>query len=288
MPVRRPAPARRAPHGPASRRYRTRRRAAYLRMGIVLAAFALVALATVLLVVRGIHGYFGTRHVPDALATGAAVGPPYVVALDAGHGLPDKGAEGYVTEVDMTEATVDALYALLEADKNYTPVRTRQNGEGLSVAGRAKAAEDAGASLLLSVHGNYDETGTVAGYECYAQTPKLAYHEDSLRFAHAIADRMAAAGQALRGQNGVRYLYYEGDDESGYEKAIVEESDTTVRSEQTFGVLEKARCPAVLSEQCFLSHRQDADAWASAAGCQRAARLYYEAICDYFGTQPMG
>lgn len=287
MPVRRPAPQRRVPRGPASRRARARRRAATLRLGAVAGAFALVVLATVLLLARGISGLWHSRSVPDALAAGVAAGPPYVVALDAGHGLPDKGAEGYVTEVEMTEATVDALAALLTADKNYEPVRTRPNGEGLSVADRAAAADKAGAVLLLSVHGNYDETGTVSGYECYAQTPKLAYNEDSLRFARAIAGRMGAAGQSLRGVDGVRYLYYEGDDESGYEKSIIEVTDTTVRSEQTFGVLEKVHCPAVLSEQCFLSHEGNAAEWAGAAGCQKAARVYYEAICEYFGTQPM-
>ena len=39
-------------------------------------------------------------------------GPPYVVAVDAGHGGQDLGAEGIYTEVNVTEATANALISL--------------------------------------------------------------------------------------------------------------------------------------------------------------------------------
>ena len=153
---------------------------------------------------------------------------------------------------------------------------------------RAAAANSAGASLLLSVHGNSDPYSSDSyGLECYPQPPGRTHHEDSLRFAHLIADKFGAAGQRLRGNAGVRYIYYAGDDESGYEKQVVEESDSTVYSEQTFGLLEKTDCPAVLVEQCFVTSEADVAAWGTDDGCRRAARLYYEAICEYFGTEPL-
>lgn len=96
---------------------------------------------------------------------------------------------------------------------------------------------------------------------------------DSLRLAHLIADKFGAAGQRLRGNAGVRYIYYAGDDESGYEKQVVEESDSTVYSEQTFGLLEKTDCPAVLVEQCFVTSEADVAApgeRTTAAGAQPA------------------
>ena len=71
------------------------------------------------------------------------------------------------------------------------------------------------------------------------------------------------------------------------EKQVVEESDSTVYSEQTFGLLEKTDCPAVLVEQCFVTSEADVAAWGTDDGCRRAARLYYEAICEYFGTEPL-
>ena len=33
-------------------------------------------------------------------------------------------------------------------------------------------------------------------------------------------------------------------------------------------------------------HGQDVENWASPEGCQRAAQAYYQAICQYFGTDP--
>ena len=71
------------------------------------------------------------------------------------------------------------------------------------------------------------------------------------------------------------------------EKEVIEESDETVRTEQTFGLLEKTNCPAVLVEQCFVTSPSDVDGWGDEDGCRRAARLYYEAICEYFGTEPL-
>ena len=68
---------------------------------------------------------------------------------------------------------------------------------------------------------------------------------------------------------------------------MVEESDSTIYSEQTFGLLEKTDCPAVLVEQCFVTSEADVAAWGTDDGCRRAARLYYEAICEYFGTEPL-
>lgn len=228
--------------------------------------------------------------VQEPIVTEAAwdpAGPPYVVAVDPGHGGADRGAEGYAVEVEMTERTTDELIKILEADPNYTPVRTRQNGEGKSIADRVDTAVAAGAAMLLSIHGNSDETGTAVGFECYPQTPGLAYHSYSVRLAHHIADAVAATGQSLRGQSGVRYIYYKGSEEAGYEKTIVEESDTSVHEEQTFGVLQRAQFPAVLAEQCFLTHAGDANDWATPSGCRLAAKCYYRAICAFFGTQPI-
>ena len=212
--------------------------------------------------------------------------PPYTVALDAGHGGQDDGAVGVIKEVTLTESTVTYLNALLDADPNYTPVLCRPNGEGMSIAGRAAAATDHKASLLLSIHGNSDETATASGFECFPTPPGRKYAEQSLQFANILAEKISAAGQKLRGQSGVRYTYYVGNEETGYDKIIAEASDTTVRADLSFGVVEKVSCPSVLAEQCFVTDAADVDAWGDDDGCRAAARVYYESICAYFNTAP--
>ena len=51
--------------------------------------------------------------------------------------------------------------------------------------------------------------------------------------------------------------------------------------------MEESNCPAVLAEQCFITSAEDVDLFGDEDGCQRTARVYYEAICAYFGTQPL-
>ena len=209
--------------------------------------------------------------------------PPYTVALDAGHGGFDTGAEAIIKELEVCEQTVNALYTLLEQDSNYAPVRTRPNGEDRSIKERAQAATDAGASLLLSVHANSDEsTGQSHGFECFPTPPGRTYSEESMRFAQCIAQKMGGAGHRLRGENGIRFAYY-----NGKSKRIVDSTDTKIREQKSFGIVERPYCPAVLVEQCFPTHSSDVENWTGEAGCARAARIYYEAICAYFGTEPL-
>lgn len=46
-------------------------------------------------------------------------------------------------------------------------------------------------------------------------------------------------------------------------------------------------CPVVLAEQCFVTNADDVERFGSEQGCKRTARIYYEAICAYFGTTPL-
>ena len=103
-----------------------------------------------------------------------------------------------------------------------------------------------------------------------------------MRFALCIAQRMGQAGHRLRGGNGVRFAYY-----SGKHKQIVDSTEDRPRTQKSFGIVERPDCPAVLAEQCFLTNYSDVEQWTGEAGCARAARVYYEAICAYFGTQPL-
>ncbi len=211
--------------------------------------------------------------------------PPFTVAIDSGHGGFDTGASGILEEIDVCDNTSKALFELLDKDKNFTPVLTRVFGEDLSTADRAANATEHKASLLISIHANYDaSTSQSHGFECFAMPPGRYYNEQSLYFASLIVQGMSSAGHRIRGDNGIRYLYYTND---GNSKKIVESTTTETRDENTFGMLEKPLCPSVLVEQCFLSNTDDVEQWASEDGCKKAAHIYYEAICAYFGTKPI-
>lgn len=189
----------------------------------------------------------------------------------------------------MTWATANALYDLLEQDGRLCPYLTISEEESqnhdiarIRPSERAQRANEAGAALLLSIHGNSDPIYDASGYECYAIPPGNANHEESVRFAEYLTAQFSSLGQRLRGENGIRYLYYGENDE----QIMTESSDETVSSNPTFGVLEYAACPAVLSEQCFITNSADVDLLGDADGCETAAGLYYNAICAWFGLEP--
>lgn len=208
--------------------------------------------------------------------------PPYVVALDPGHGGMDTGAQALLDEKTVCDKTVAELYALLSADDNFTPVLTHTPEENPSISERAETATQVQASLIISVHANKDGSRQSHGFECFPTPPGRLYSAESLHFAQCIANKMASAGHRLRGETGIRFAYY-----NGKSKKIVDSTDTKVRSQKSFGIVEKVGCPAVLVEQCFITNYSDVENWASDEGCARAARIYYEAMCTYFGTSPL-
>lgn len=210
--------------------------------------------------------------------------PPYRIAIDAGHGGSDPGAQGIVTEKEMTAATAEALRGWLEADPNFIPLQTRESYDATAKpAERAAAANALSPDLLLSVHGNSAPEGsTASGFECYPSVPGRTWHQESYYFAKRLASAMRSAGASLRGRGGVRYIYYIGE-----AKQLVETSHTEVRAERSFTILEDANCPAVLAEQCFVTSAADVAQFGSEEGCRRTARAYYEAICTYFEITPL-
>lgn len=219
--------------------------------------------------------------VPEAQTSDGRI----VVAIDPGHGgvNPNIGAEDYGSEAnglrenDITLATAQALYDLLEADGRFAPVLTADGSAYLKPSERGAVAKAAGAELLLSIHLNYDSSASSSGFECYAAPPRLSTNEESVRFGQLLAAAFSDLGLRLRGTNGVRYLYYDENDN----KLIYESTDSTVLWDPTFTVLEACGCPAVLCEEGFISNAGDM-ALLSGDGCDTAAKIYYDCICSYF------
>ncbi len=210
----------------------------------------------------------------------AAFAKPYTVALDAGHGGRDVGAEGIIQEVELTERTVSELQTLLREDGRFRVVLSRKAGEDATVTERNRKFQRVRPDLVLSIHGNASESSSADGFECYPSPPGYENHAQSLAFAMLLAQEMQSAGATLRGTGvaGVRYGYY---DEEG-EKLLLESNDTTVYPYDTFGMLKNMSCPAVLVEQCFLTNAADVENFGTEEGCKRAAQAYYRAICAYF------
>lgn len=259
----------------------------HARTGMFLFAFALVAVTVgVILPHAGVMSAAaeGSTLTEKIFTTVQNKNLP-VIAIDPGHGGNDPGSEGSgLWEYEMTWQVANELVNLLEQDGRYAPVLTiteeeSQNSDMPRVepAERAQRANDAGAVLLFSIHGNSDPSGTASGFECYAIPPGQQYHDESVALARLTAQKITQTGQPLRGQDGVRYIYFDTYDN----RMVYESSDETPHNEPTFRLLADADCPAVLVEQCFLTNPQDAARLATPSGAKQAAKAYYEAICEW-------
>ena len=259
----------------------------HARTGMFLFAFALVAVTVgVILPHAGVMSAAaeGSTLTEKIFTTVQNKNLP-VIAIDPGHGGTDPGSEGSgLWEYEMTWQVANELVNLLEQDGRYAPVLTiteeeSQNSDMPRVepAERAQRANDAGAVLLFSIHGNSDPSGTASGFECYAIPPGQQYHDESVALARLTAQKITQTGQPLRGQDGVRYIYFDTYDN----RMVYEFSDETPHNEPTFRLLADADCPAVLVEQCFLTNPQDAARLATPSGAKQAAKAYYEAICEW-------
>ena len=202
---------------------------------------------------------------------------PYTIALDAGHGGVDIGAEGIINEVELTERTTAELEALLQEDGRFRIILSREAGEGVSITDRNAKFQKKHPALMLSIHGNANDDKSANGFECYPSPPGYENHEESLAFAQMLAEEMKTVGAKLRGTEGVRFGYYN----SSGEKVLVDSSDTEVYDFDTFGMLKNMDCPAVLVEQCFITNQADVEQFGTEEGCKKAAAAYYRAICRY-------
>ena len=202
---------------------------------------------------------------------------PYTIALDAGHGGVDCGAEGVIQEVTLTERTTAELQKLLEQDGRFRIILSREAGEGKTITERNRKFRRYKPDVMLSIHGNADDNKNAHGFEAYPSPPGYENHEESLALAVLLAEEMQSVGATLRGTAGVRFGYYNG---SG-QKVLVDSSDTEVYDYDTFGMLKNMKHAAVLVEQCFVTNQADVNAFGTEEGCKKAAAAYYRAICRY-------
>lgn len=210
-----------------------------------------------------------------------------VVAVDPGHGgvntnigTEDMGSEANgLYESEITHQTAQLLYEKLAADDRFAPIMTADGSEYLKPSERGAIALEAGAELLVSIHLNYDGSASTSGFECYAAPPALSTNAESVRFGELLAAAFGDMGLRIRGETGVRYIYYDENDN----KQVYEASDMTVRDDPTFTVLSSCGCPAVLCEEGFISSPSDMAILSGDSGCEAAAEAYYQCICEYFG-----
>ena len=72
-----------------------------------------------------------------------------VIVLDNAHGGDSSGNQGIFSEDEYNEKVIDALYAKLEANSDFTVVRTHQDGQAMAVSTRVSEINGTKADLVL-------------------------------------------------------------------------------------------------------------------------------------------
>jgi N-acetylmuramoyl-L-alanine amidase len=226
-----------------------------------------------------------------------------LIAVDPGHGGSEIGAAYSGTgglallEKDVNLAIARRLKALLEAG-GYRVLLTREgdvganlpavdrNGDGTvdtqdDLQARIDKANEAGATLLLSVHNNGHPSPDESGSEVY-YCEHRPYAERSIALAEglqaAFVRRLGEVGYATRDRGA------KGDTNFRVLNGVPQHA-SLLGPPQPPRILRASQMPAALGESLFLSHAEGA-LLAREDVQQAIAQAYFDAIDEYFQRYP--
>ena len=183
---------------------------------------------------------------------GAAVSGRALVVLDAGHGGRDPGAVcESVKEADVNLAITERVAALIEADERIDVRRTRTLDISMTLEDRIAVANDADATLYLSVQSNACEYPDATGVVTLV-SDTLETGAPSWQFAELLQDAVTDATAAR---------------------------DRGVRAQELY--LHRAEMPAALIEVGFLTNDEERTQLTDSSYQQTVAQGIYEGIITY-------
>ena len=203
---------------------------------------------------------------PDGISTYAARSARKnvrIIALDAGHGGTDPGAQGNgKSEADLTWKIVAACKNKLEAYGFKVVLAREQSGgySGNDYLYRVQRCVSQGAQAFVSFHIN-SGSPVAHGAEVYAPTAnEYDYTQVSVELANKVMNNLASMGLSYRGVFQM---------EVGDEFAVI-------RCAREQGI------PGILIEHGFISHAGDVLNYFSDEGCRRLGEADADAIIAQF------
>lgn len=184
-----------------------------------------------------------------------------LVAIDPGHGGTDPGAvSGGVRESAVVLAHALALGAELER-RGCAVLYTRREDQALDLAGRCRAANEAGAALFVSVHCNASASPAPNGFQ--------AFHCAGSARGKLLAETIHAAALGVTSKTTWSGVYPDASPQCG---------------NRTLYVLRGTKAPAVLLELGFLTHQGDRTTLTDQARRAELAGAIAGAIAGHLGV----
>ncbi|MCB0382702.1 MAG: N-acetylmuramoyl-L-alanine amidase [Psychroserpens sp.] len=221
----------------------------------------------------------------------------FIVVLDAGHGGHDSGnlGNGY-KESEIALKIVLEVGKALEQNDDIKVIYTRKNDTFVTLRGRAKIANDAGADLFVSVHCNAHNSsanGTetfVLGLHANQRNFEIAKKENEVIFLETDYQKHYEGFDPNSPESmiGITLMQEEYLEQSILLARLVEDSFKYKRKRNSrgvkqagFWVLHNTYMPSILIETGFLTYKKEGEYLNSKNGQAKMSSSIIEAILDY-------
>lgn len=229
-----------------------------------------------------------------------------MVAIDAGHGGEDPGAIGPngLNEKNVTIAIARKLKTLLDADRMFKSVLTRDSDDFISVIGRSDVARKKGASVLVSIHADAAPNSSARGASVWVLSNRRANSEMAhwLEQHEKQSELLGGAGDLLANSKGDPYLsqalldlQFCHSQRVGYDIAVkvlsqlqrVGALHKRRPGHASLGVLRSPDIPSLLVETVFISNTREERLVGSSAYRDKIAKALYLGLRAYFLAHPL-
>ncbi|MDD2863260.1 MAG: N-acetylmuramoyl-L-alanine amidase [Methylococcales bacterium] len=197
---------------------------------------------------------------------------PFVVAIDAGHGGNDSGAQGSggTYEKDVVFSIAKKLEALVNAQKGMQAVMVRQGDYYVGLRKRMDIARAAKADVFISIHADSIKDTAVRGASVYALSTSGASSESAYWRAHSENAADLVEGEQLNDEeNGLTNVLLDLS-QSATQEASVLLANKVLRNFESvaqlhfesvqkagFAVLKSPEIPSILVETAFISNHEE-------------------------------
>ena len=215
------------------------------------------------------------------------------IIIDAGHGGKDAGATGRrgTLEKDVNLAAAKELAKLLEQEKVFEVVLTRDDNTFVPLDERSRIANEGHADLFVSLHCNAHRSAKENGFEVYFMSEK-ASDPEAERLAQFENSSLELEGKTLADVQADLILHAMTKTESinaASELATLVARDLHRRvdlaqrgvKQAGFYVLRGTDAPAILVEMAFVSNRRDEAKLGSRRYRSRLVDGIYAGLVDY-------
>lgn len=189
------------------------------------------------------------------------LGESVVLVLDPGHGGDNGGCIGHDESQREKAVTLMLARELADALKRRIPqarvVLTREDDRTLPLAERMALANEAGATLFVSLHANASPGHDQQGFETYVLDAASARLDAARAAARELSAAEAIAAELASLQTHAASLRLARSIQASQRRSFPERFDRGVKA-APFDVLMQASMPAVLFEAGFLDHPEDA------------------------------